>query len=94
MKRAIPGGNSVDAATTPGDAAAAGALGAGCELDAVDFRRRLMAWYRAQARTLPWRGATDPYHIWVSEIMLQQTRVAAVVAHYNEAGLVGAGGGA
>jgi len=84
MKRAIPGGNSVDAATTPGDAAAAGALGAGCELDAVDFRRRLMAWYRAQARTLPWRGATDPYHIWVSEIMLQQTRVAAVVAHYNE----------
>jgi A/G-specific adenine glycosylase len=43
-----------------------------------------MVWYRAQARTLPWRGATDPYHIWVSEIMLQQTRVAAVVAHYNE----------
>ena len=43
-----------------------------------------MAWYRAQARTLPWRGATDPYHIWVSEIMLQQTRVAAVIEHYNE----------
>ncbi len=43
-----------------------------------------MAWYRAQARTLPWRGTTDPYHIWVSEIMLQQTRVAAVIEHYNE----------
>jgi A/G-specific adenine glycosylase len=43
-----------------------------------------MAWYRAQARTLPWRGTGDPYHIWVSEIMLQQTRVAAVIDHYNE----------
>ena len=43
-----------------------------------------MAWYRAQARTLPWRGSSDPYHIWVSEIMLQQTRVAAVIDHYNE----------
>ena len=83
MKRAIPG-NSVDTATTPGPVEVAAAPSAKCELDAVDFRRRLMAWYRAQARTLPWRGATDPYHIWVSEIMLQQTRVAAVVAHYNE----------
>jgi A/G-specific adenine glycosylase len=54
------------------------------ELNAVEFRQRLMAWYRAQARSLPWRGATDPYLIWVSEIMLQQTRVAAVVEHYNE----------
>jgi len=48
------------------------------------FRRRLMAWYRTEARTLPWRGVTDPYHIWVSEIMLQQTRVAAVIEHYHE----------
>jgi A/G-specific adenine glycosylase len=54
------------------------------ELDAGDFRERLMAWYRAEARTLPWRGTTDPYQIWVSEIMLQQTRVAAVIEHYNE----------
>jgi A/G-specific adenine glycosylase len=43
-----------------------------------------MRWYRAHARTLPWRGTTDPYGIWVSEIMLQQTRVAAVIEHYNE----------
>ena len=53
-------------------------------LEPADFNRRLMDWYRAAARTLPWRGTTDPYRIWVSEIMLQQTRVAAVVEHYNE----------
>jgi len=43
-----------------------------------------MHWYGTAARKLPWRGATDPYQIWVSEIMLQQTRVAAVIEHYNE----------
>jgi A/G-specific adenine glycosylase len=48
------------------------------------FRRRLMAWYRVHARELPWRGVNNPYRTWVSEIMLQQTRVAAVIAHYNE----------
>ena len=42
----------------------------------------LLNWYRANARTLPWRGITDPYRIWVSEIMLQQTRVAAVLGYY------------
>ena len=59
-------------------------LGGAYEIDPAAFRRRLMAWYRIQARALPWRGTTDPYHIWVSEIMLQQTRVAAVIEHYNE----------
>ena len=39
-------------------------------------------WYRAHARDLPWRRTTDPYPIWVSEIMLQQTRVAAVLGYY------------
>ena len=38
----------------------------------------LLDWYRANARDLPWRRTRDPYRIWVSEIMLQQTRVAAV----------------
>ena len=42
-----------------------------------------MAWYRLHARKLPWRGVTDPYAIWVSEVMLQQTRVAAVIEHYH-----------
>jgi A/G-specific adenine glycosylase len=58
--------------------------GPAVELDGVEFRRRLMAWYGVEARVLPWRGTTDPYRIWVSEIMLQQTRVAAVIEHYNE----------
>ncbi len=42
----------------------------------------LLAWFRANARDLPWRRTTDPYRIWVSEIMLQQTRVAAVLGYY------------
>jgi A/G-specific adenine glycosylase len=57
---------------------------AAAELNPGVFRQRLRAWYRKEARTLPWRGSTDPYQIWVSEIMLQQTRVAAVIEHYNE----------
>src|SRR5258708_18955375 len=54
------------------------------------FRGQLLAWYDAHARDLPWRAqprATkprDPYRVWLSEIMLQQTRVAAVIAHYHE----------
>ncbi len=42
-----------------------------------------MEWYRASARELPWRGARDAYRTWVSEVMLQQTRVAAVLDHYE-----------
>jgi A/G-specific adenine glycosylase len=52
------------------------------ELDVAAFRQRLMEWYHLHARTLPWRGVADPYKTWVSEIMLQQTRVAAVIEHY------------
>ncbi len=37
----------------------------------------LLTWYRENARVLPWRSDPTPYHVWVSEIMLQQTRVAA-----------------
>ncbi len=48
------------------------------------FRRRLMHWYRNFARDLPWRATRDPYRIWVSEVMLQQTRVAAVIEHYED----------
>jgi A/G-specific adenine glycosylase len=48
------------------------------------FRKQLLAWYDRQARDLPWRESCDPYRVWVSEIMLQQTRVAAVIAHYRE----------
>lgn len=47
------------------------------------LRAALLAWYRANKRDLPWRRTRDPYAIWVSEIMLQQTRVAAVIDRYN-----------
>jgi A/G-specific adenine glycosylase len=47
------------------------------------FRRRLLAWYAARKRDLPWRRTKDPYRIWLSEIMLQQTRVAAVIPYYE-----------
>ncbi len=48
-----------------------------------EFRRRLLRWYDANKRDLPWRGQSDPYRIWLSEIMLQQTRVNAVIEHYH-----------
>jgi len=48
------------------------------------FRRRLLAWYRAHGRSLPWRNTSDPYHILVSEVMLQQTQVDRVVPKYHE----------
>jgi len=46
-------------------------------------RRRLICWYRRVRRALPWRDTADPYRIWVAEIMLQQTRVAAVLPYYE-----------
>jgi A/G-specific adenine glycosylase len=48
------------------------------------FRRRLLSWYRAHGRDLPWRRTDDPYHILVSEIMLQQTQVDRVLPKYHE----------
>jgi A/G-specific adenine glycosylase len=46
------------------------------------FQRELLAWFDSHARDLPWRRTSDPYRIWVSEIMLQQTRVSAVLDYY------------
>jgi len=51
--------------------------------DVLNFRAALLAWYGANARDLPWRRTRDPYVVWVSEIMLQQTRVAAVVEYFE-----------
>jgi A/G-specific adenine glycosylase len=51
--------------------------------DARQFRIRLLAWYQKAKRNLPWRGETDPYCVLVSEIMLQQTRVAVVRHRYT-----------
>ena len=47
------------------------------------FRRRLTRWFARHARDLPWRRTSDPYAIWVSEVMLQQTQVATVEAYYQ-----------
>jgi len=47
------------------------------------FRRALLRWYDAHRRDLPWRKTRNPYRIWLAEIMLQQTRVAAVLEHYR-----------
>src|SRR5476651_1752811 len=50
---------------------------------ASSFQRRLLRWFDREQRTLPWRGERDPYRILVSEIMLQQTRVAVVEERYR-----------
>jgi A/G-specific adenine glycosylase len=47
------------------------------------LRRSLLTWYHHNGRTLPWRGETDPYKIWISEIMLQQTQVKTVIPYYQ-----------
>jgi A/G-specific adenine glycosylase len=52
-------------------------------LDVAGIRRSLLQWYRKHKRDLPWRRTQDPYRIWISEIMLQQTRVAAVIPYYE-----------
>ncbi|MEO6828930.1 MAG: A/G-specific adenine glycosylase [Acidobacteriaceae bacterium] len=48
------------------------------------FRLQLLAWFQENARDLPWRRTHDPYRIWISEVMLQQTRVATVVDRYQQ----------
>src|SRR5215211_912100 len=48
------------------------------------FRHRLLTWYGRHGRDLPWRKTDDPYHILVSEIMLQQTQVDRVLPKYTE----------
>ena len=52
--------------------------------DLVTFRKKLLGWFHQFRRDLPWRRTRDPYRIWLSEIMLQQTRVAAVIPYYEK----------
>lgn len=49
-----------------------------------EFRTALLAWFKKYQRKMPWRGIDDPYRIWVSEVMLQQTQVKKVVAYYEK----------
>lgn len=52
-------------------------------MEKSDFAARLLTWYAANARALPWRGTSDPYAVLVSEFMLQQTRVETVIPYYE-----------
>ncbi|MFZ3215520.1 MAG: A/G-specific adenine glycosylase [Candidatus Acidiferrales bacterium] len=47
------------------------------------FQSRMLAWFRVHQRDLPWRGSRDPYRVWVAEVMLQQTRIAAVMPYFQ-----------
>ena len=47
------------------------------------FARKVLSWYRTNGRRLPWRNVRDPYRIWVSEVMLQQTQVASAIRYYE-----------
>ncbi|WP_438478126.1 A/G-specific adenine glycosylase [Streptococcus pluranimalium] len=49
----------------------------------ASFRRTLLTWYDQEKRDLPWRRTNNPYHIWISEIMLQQTQVVTVIPYYE-----------
>lgn len=49
----------------------------------LEFRKRLLAWFAGYRRDLPWRRTRDPYAIWISEVMLQQTRVSTVIPYYE-----------
>ena len=53
------------------------------DLSCRDISRRLTRWYHAQRRDLPWRRSSDPYTVWVSEIMAQQTRIGALLPYFT-----------
>lgn len=53
------------------------------DFDIIQFKNQLIAWYEKNKRDLPWRKTNDPYKIWVSEIMLQQTKVDTVIPYFN-----------
>ena len=52
-------------------------------VDVKRTRKPLLDWYRANKRAMPWRETSDPYAIWISEAMLQQTRVDTVIPYYE-----------
>ena len=50
----------------------------------MKFHNKLIDWYLVNARDLPWRNTTNPYHIWLSEVILQQTKVAQGLPYYTK----------
>jgi A/G-specific adenine glycosylase len=78
-------GNTLEAANAGGIRLPASPLAGGVSVSTAlrrQVNRRLRAWFQRHRRDLPWRHTTDPYAIWVSEVMLQQTQVATVVPFY------------
>jgi len=53
------------------------------QIDIEGFQQDLISWFKAEQRDLPWRNDQDPYKVWVSEIMLQQTRVDTVIPYFK-----------
>ncbi|MFM1549771.1 MAG: A/G-specific adenine glycosylase, partial [Lentisphaeria bacterium] len=52
-------------------------------MSSTDWPDLLIQWYHAHARELPWRSDSLPYHVWISEIMLQQTQVDTVIPYFH-----------
>ena len=50
----------------------------------MDFSTKIIAWYKINKRNLPWRNTVDPYYIWISEVILQQTRVDQGLSYYKK----------
>ena len=72
------------AAPEPAEKVSTGEILAGVDAKKIAaLRERLLEWFHKYQRDLPWRRNKDPYRIWLSEIMLQQTRVAAVIPFYE-----------
>ena len=53
------------------------------KIERETFQQDLISWFETEQRNLPWRENKDPYRVWVSEIMLQQTRVDTVIPYFN-----------
>jgi A/G-specific adenine glycosylase len=79
-----PGERTIRARMTDQSCSTAGNFWMDNEEQKKHFQRKLLAWYEINRRDLPWRADRDPYRVWISEIMLQQTRVAAVIEHYRK----------
>ena len=74
---------NANAGFSPSDSGSAGFAVSFTQADVSALRQSLLGWYRTQGRDLPWRRTRDPYAIWISEIMLQQTQVKTVIPYYE-----------
>ena len=53
-------------------------------LNETTFKNNIVTWFEKNQREMPWRETTNPYYIWLSEVMLQQTQVKTVIDYYNK----------